>query len=179
MTLRATTRPTTCPMCCTVSRAKMGSSPAKDASMPWPAISCASTTATTPGMARAARASTPLSLPWATVDRMGAACSVPCSSGMSSMKVAAPATWARALSCGASRPLAGKAAARTLLRACGALMLATPGPFGGCRWPFGPGFPARSARANCPAPGGGSRRWHACRRWAQTRRAACPWRRVP
>jgi hypothetical protein len=84
ITVSATTTPMTWPMCCTVSRANTGSSCEKLPSTGSPGMSRARITSRTPGMARAAAVSTPSSLPCATVDRMGAACSVPRTSGMSS-----------------------------------------------------------------------------------------------
>jgi hypothetical protein len=84
ITVSATTRPMTRPTCSTVSMAKMGSSWAKAARTGSPGMSCASTTPRTPGIASAGAGSTPFSRPCATGERMGAACSVPRTSAMSS-----------------------------------------------------------------------------------------------
>ena len=50
-----------------------------------PGMSRAKITSRTPGMANAGLALTPRNVPWATVDMMGAAYSVPRTSAMSSM----------------------------------------------------------------------------------------------
>ena len=85
ITVSATTTPTTWPMNSTLSIAKIGSSCTKVARIGSPGMSRASSTARTPGIASAWLVSTPRSLPCATVERMGAACSVPFTWGMSSM----------------------------------------------------------------------------------------------